>query len=516
MQKKNFVLNAAVLTFTSLINMGIGMAFRIYLSNKIGAECIGLYQLIMSIYLFATTFSTSGISLTVTRLVTDYMAINQFDKAKKIVNKCLVFGIAISVITGILLFMFSQQVSCFILKDSRAILSLKILSFSLPFVAVSSCFRGYFYAVRKVIKTASEQILEQLIEIIIFIILIQKLAPLGIEFSCAAIVIGTAIAEFLSCIYSYILYRCDIKSQDLNMPKSKGSFFSIFSIFLPLTASASLRAGLSTIENILIPDGLKRYGSSNQKALSVYGTIVGMVMPIIYFPTLILVSFSMLLIPEMSEANTVHHKKNITYMASRVLKLTLIFSIAVMSLLMSFAFDIGNLIYSNKECGLYLSILAPLVPLMYLDKIVDGMLKGLNEQLHYLSYNIIDSIIRIILIFILIPKIGISGLIIMTFVSTILNSTLSIARLLKVANVKIKLWDWVISPLICSFFAYGALKLTLRLITFSSLFVQTLIESLLFILVYSFMLIIIGCITTEDLHWFKGTIKIKNKKAGTA
>ncbi len=515
MKKKNFILNAMFLTLTSLINMGIGMAFRIYMSNKIGAECIGLYQLIMSIYIFATTFSTTGVSLTVTRLVTDYSANNQFFKAKKVVNKCLTFGVLISIITGILLFLFSPQISLYVLKDKRALLSLRILSFGLPFVAISSCFRGYFYAIRKVIKTASEQLLEQIIEIVIFIILIQKLAPLGIDYSCAAIVIGTTVSEFISCIYSYILYLYDVKWSSFPMPKVKESFFSILSIFLPLTASASLRSGLSTIENILIPDGLKKYGSSNQKALSVYGTIVGMVLPIIYFPTLVLASFSMLLIPEMSEANAVHHKKNISYMASRVLKLTLIFSIAVMSLLMFFSSDIGTLIYSNAECGIYLSILAPLVPLMYLDKIVDGMLKGLNEQLHYLSYNIIDSITRVILIFALIPRIGIAGLIIMTFVSTILNSSLSIARLLKVANVKIHLWDWILSPLTCSFFSILNLKITLKFITFNSLLVQTTIESLLFIVVYSVMLIIIGCISKEDMNWFKRIIKIRKKETST-
>lgn len=515
MKKKNFILNAMFLTLTSLINMGIGMAFRIYMSNKIGSECIGLYQLIMSIYLFTTTFSTTGVSLTVTRLVTDYFAKRQYVKAKRIVNKCLIFGVLISIITAILLFLFSQQISYYILKDTRAILSLKILSFSLPFVAVSSCFRGYFYAVRSVFKTASEQLLEQLIEIIVFITLIQRLSVVDIELSCAAIVIGTTVAEFLSCIYSYFLFRYDIRNQRSPLIKVKDSFLSILSIFLPLTASASLRSGLSTIENILVPDGLKKYGSSNQKALSVYGTIVGMVIPIIYFPTLILVSFSMLLIPEMSEANAVHHKKNIAYMASRVLKLTLIFSIAVMSLLMLFSSDIGNLVYSSNECGIYLNILAPLIPLMYLDKIVDGMLKGLNEQLHYLSYNIIDSTIRVILIFALIPRIGISGFIVMTFVSTILNSSLSIARLLKVANIKIKLWDWIFSPLICSLLAAASLKFILNFISFNSLLSQTLIELLLFICVYSLTLIVIGCITKEDIAWFKGIFKFKSKKVNT-
>ena len=302
MKKKTFMINALILTGTSFINMMIGMFFRVYMSNKIGAEGIGLYQLVTAVYFFAATFSTTGISLTVTRLVTDFVAKKQYLQAKKVVAKCLALGVGISVFAAIIMFTLAKQIGVNILKDARTVLSLQILAPSLPFVAISSCFRGYFYAVRRVIKTASEQLFEQIIEIVVFMILIGNFAPRGIEYACAAVVIGTTLSEILSCVYSYLLYINDVKK----IPKAadkykKGNLSSnLFLILLPLTASASLRAGLSTLENILIPSGLKRYGASSTKALYTYGLICGMVMPIIAFPALILMSFSMLLIPEMS------------------------------------------------------------------------------------------------------------------------------------------------------------------------------------------------------------------------
>ncbi len=506
MKKKTFMLNALLLTCASLINMSIGMFFRIYMSNKVGAEGIGLYQLITAIYFFAATFSTTGISLTVTRLVTDFLAKEEYAKAKNVIIKCLILGIFISIVAGSIMFIFADQIGTYVLKDHRSVLSLKILAPSLPFVAISSCFRGYFYAVRRVIKTVSEQLFEQIIEIIVFIILIGKLAPLGIEYACAAIVIGTSVSEFFSCIYSYILYIYDIKKFSITRKLKSQLSSKIIFIFLPLTASASLRAGLSTVENVMIPSGLKRFGASGTKALSTYGMIVGMVMPIITFPTLFLLSFSMLLIPEMSEANAVHHKKNINHMAAKVLKITLLFSIMTMNIFLFFSKDLGISIYSSSECGTYLSLLSPLVPLMYLDKVVDGMLKGLNQQLHYLSYNIIDSVVRIILIFILLPVIGINGLIIMMFTSTILNSTLSIARLLKVTELKLNLMDWIIRPLICSSFSSIFTMLITSNCPINSIFIKTCFEVIFSTMLYIITLFLTGTIKSSDIKWIKNTI----------
>lgn len=211
MKKKTFMINALILTGTSFINMMIGMFFRVYMSNKIGAEGIGLYQLVTAVYFFAATFSTTGISLTVTRLVTDFIAQKQYSQAKKVVAKCLALGVGISIFAAVIMFIFAEQIGINILKDARTILSLKILAPSLPFVAISSCFRGYFYAVRRVIKTASEQLFEQIIEIVVFMILIGNFAPRGIEYACAAVVIGTTLSEILSCVYSYLLYINDVK-----------------------------------------------------------------------------------------------------------------------------------------------------------------------------------------------------------------------------------------------------------------------------------------------------------------
>ena len=107
------------------------------------------------------------------------------------------------------------------------------------------------------------------------------------------------------------------------------------------------------------------------------------------------------------------------------------------------------LVYHNENVGAYLRIFAFIAPLMYLDKIVDGILKGLNQQVHYLAYNIMDSLIRVILVIFLVPRFGIAGIIITMYISSIFNTGLSLLRLIQVTEIRIKIL-WIAVPLIIS------------------------------------------------------------------
>ena len=500
-----------MLTSAVLLSRVIGISFRVYMSNKIGAEGIGLYQLICTIFLFASTFVTSGVSLAVTRLVTEALARKEYQKAKTAVRRALVLGLFFSLLMGGALFFSADYIGNQVLKDPRTILSLKILAPSLPFMAVSACFRGYFFAVRQVIKTASEQLLEQIAEIVIFALVVNFLAPMGLEYACCAIVLGTTGAEIFSCLYSFLLYWGELRKLRGKASKGRisGGIKKLLSICLPVTASSCLRSGLSMTENILIPPGLKKNGASYEGSLAGYGMITGMVMPVITFPSAFLSSFSMLLIPELSEANAANHKKNIHYIAGRVFQITFLFSIFICGFFVFFAKDLGLLIYHDSAPGVYLSVLAPVIPLMYLDSVVDGMLKGLNEQLSYLSYNIIDSVMRVGLILFLLPLMGLNGLIVVIFASEILNSTLSIARLMKVTQLKMRFFTWILKPALAVVFP-GLLLMGLSSILSKLLpdvLFRVLFELIFTVGIYLLLLFAMKSLTKDDIRWLKSIFR---------
>lgn len=502
MQKKRFAMNAVLLTVTGLLTRLIGVIFRIYISNKIGSQGIGVYQLILTVYMFTTTFATSGITLAVTRLVTDSIAAGKAAQVAPTVRRFQLAGIGISTLVCFVLYLSAKPIGVYILGDDRTVLALRVLAPSLPFMAISACYRGYFYARRAVMKTASEQLIEQIIEIIVFSAVSAPLIGKGIAYACVALAIGTTVSEMASCLYSFILYKFDVrKLEAYGDAGSDGKIPHLLRqalyIALPVTGSSCLRSGLSLIENTLIPYGLRRYGADSVRALSDYGMITGMVMPVITFPAVFLFAFSMLMIPEMSEAKASVHTNGISHMGNRVLQLTFMFTIPTSVILLIFSQGIGELIYGSAEVGFYIGVIAPIIPLTYLDTVVDGMLKGLNEQVHYLAYNMIDSTVRVILTFILIPRYGIKGVVIVMFVSAILNSGLSLLRLIKVAKLKIDLTAWIFKPIVCAFTAAFIVKPCSN----------TVICIILSAIVYYALLRITGTITKKDISWAISVIK---------
>jgi len=130
------------------------MYFGIYISNKIGVEALGVFQLIMSVYMFGITFACSGINVAATKVISEELAIGSETTVKRITRKC----ISISLITGLLasfiLFICSDFIvtTCLHNKISKNIIY--FICLALPFISMSSAISGYFTAIRKAYKNA--------------------------------------------------------------------------------------------------------------------------------------------------------------------------------------------------------------------------------------------------------------------------------------------------------------------------------------------------------------------------
>lgn len=422
---KTFILNGLILTLTSLILRCIGMFFNSYISQKIGAEAVGLYGLLMSVYGFAITVALSGINLATTRIVAEEIAVGNIGNIKKVVRKCLIFSLLFSCISSILLTVFAPYICKIWLHGKISSIPFYIISISLPFISMSSCINGYFSAVRNTIKPASDQILEQLLKVALISLFLNYFMPCGLEYICISMILGNIISEIISFFYIYFLYKLD-KKKFINYSPTK-SFFEkrILDITLPVGLTSFIRSGLSTLKQILIPLGFEKHGNSCSQALANYGLISGMAMPLVLFPNIIVLSFSNLLIPEFAEFNTRSEFSKINRITKRILKYTLIFSMIVSVSLFFYSKQFSNFMYKTDSVSLYIKLLAPLVPIMYIDNVVDAILKGLDKQISVLKINILDLFTSIILIFFLIPKFGIMGYVFIIYFSELLNFILS-------------------------------------------------------------------------------------------
>lgn len=505
---KVIFINLIVLTATSLLMRTIGIWFQVYLSKKIGPSGIGLFQLILAVYFLAITLATSGIRLAAIRLVAEELGIGNDFGARKALTTCLTYSLIISCATSIALYSSAGYIGTRLLDDTRTILSLRLLALSLPFLAMSSVLSGYFTAVRRAIKAASVQILEQVVRIGACIIFLSIYLPQGLEHACAAIVVAALIGELFSFLILFFLYRWDIRRYSAERTLTDNLNTRIYKIALPIALSAYLTSAFRTIQNLLIPYGLKKSGSSSESALSTYGIINGMVIPILMFPAALLNAVSELIVPELAECMACKRNNRLKYIISRVLNMGIISSICIMSIFFRYSQELGIAIYNSSESAYFIRILAPLIPIMYMDSIVDGMLKGINEQVSSMRYNILESLIGAALIYLLLPKYAITGYIFTIFLTRFINFSLSLNKMLSVIKARIN----VSLILKAGFCILNAIVITnliffgLRVISLDISFSLTANIALL-IIIYYILLRLMRCITDEDLLWFLSILK---------
>ena len=187
-RKQQFIKNAVILTAVSLFMRAVSFSFNVYAANKIGASGMGLYAIIMSVYNFGVTFSASGINLASTKLIAEEIA--QGRNRKKAVKKCSLYALAFGTMAFFLIFFGSDFFANTIVGDGRIVLPLKILSVSLPCVAVSFALSGYFTATGKVYKNSLVQIAEQMIKIFGAVFLLGKIDVINCESACICLVLA--------------------------------------------------------------------------------------------------------------------------------------------------------------------------------------------------------------------------------------------------------------------------------------------------------------------------------------
>ena len=226
-----------------------------------------------------------------------------------------------------------------------------------------------------------------------------------------------------------------------------------------VTVAACLRSGLLTLQHALIPRGLRAVGASWSAALASYGVIHGVVLPVVLFPSVFVSSFSGLLVPEIAEANARGHHRRVAHVSGRVVSVALLFSFGAAGLMCCFSAEIGQLVCGSREAGAYIRILAPLIPIMYVDSSVDGVLKGMGQQVYSMTVNIIDALTSVILVWFLLPRMGLNGYIISVYVTETLNTTLSLCRMLRISRMRVRLWRMAAGPLLCVVAATWTAKL---------------------------------------------------------
>ncbi|MBO5938580.1 MAG: oligosaccharide flippase family protein [Clostridia bacterium] len=451
---KKFVVSGLIVTVVSLLVRAISVSFNVYLSNKIGAVAMGIFTLISTVYGFAVTVATSGIGLATTKIVAE-VSDEQGKKTPAVrctVKKCIVYALCFSLGATIILFFFAPMIGTKILHDNRTVKPLQAMAMTLVPLALSSVLSGYFIAVRRVYKNASVVILGQAVRIFGCIFFFSILGAKDVESACLSIALGAVASEGISLLLQAALYFMEkgVQTREkISTCEGRAMRKTLLSTAIPVALSAYVRSALVTIEHLLIPWGLERSGASRERSLAAYGIVHSMVFPLVLFPAAISGSFAGLLVPEIAQAKAMEDTTRIERIVERVFSSVLMFAIGTAGILLCFSRELSDVIYPEVGAGKFILMIAPLVPVMYLDTSVDSILKGLGEQIYCMGVNIADAMLSVILVWMLLPALGITGYIVTVYFTEIVNATLSIARLLSVTKIKPHPIRWIAKPLFC-------------------------------------------------------------------
>lgn len=478
--KREFLRSGLILSAVALLMRSVSLAFNAFITKKVGAEGMGLLSLTMSVYAFAVTFATSGIALAVTRLVASALGRGEGERARKTVRAAVFYALFFGGVASLCLYFGSDFIARVLLSDLRTRSSLRLLSVSLVPIALSAVYSGYFVAVRRVSHNAVTQVLEQTARILLTLLGLSLAGEGNVELACLALVGGSSLSELLSFFILFAQACIDKKRHPLFGGGTGGEGRAVLGYALPCAVSAHARSGLITVEHLLIPICLGWSGLPRSASLASYAAMHSMALPVVLFPTAILSSFSGLLVPECAELEGAGRMKKLSSLASRAVTVALLFAVFSATLLFLGAENLGELLYHNAEVGGYIRALAPLVPIMYLDSVVDAHLKGLGLQVYSMGINIADAAISVVGVLILLPLLGPVGYIYVIYATELFNFTFSIGKLLRtvpfsVAKGAVGKPLLVAGVVLLSFFLLvperiGVSYLVLRLVTGASLF----------------------------------------------
>lgn len=422
--------NAAVLAFSGICAKTFDFAFRTYYSVKLGAEGVGLLALGFGLHGVMLTVATAGLGVATSKIVSEYLEQREYGAVRQSM-KIAVYGVAcLSLIIILLTFIGADAIAEYVLGDARISTGLCCLAPSILFMGISYCLKGYFYAARKAWIPAGSEFLEQGVKFAAISTLLAIFLPRGISYGCAAVFAGISIGEFSSCMYLTFFFLRETVSMKKG-ERCRGIPLAIIKISFPSMLSSFAGSALRMQEEVWIVSAFKGYGMSHSGAVSSLGIIYGMVMPMLVFPLTLAGSVTTLLVPEIARRNTLADKSRLIGLVKRVYRAGAAAGIAVLVVFEIFAKPLTGFLYHDVSIAEWVRVLAWLCPVMFADSLSCAMLNGLGKQFSLLFYSISDSLIRLVLIFAFIPKIGMPALAGVIVISNLYTCALSVGGVVR-------------------------------------------------------------------------------------
>jgi len=405
---------------------------------------MGIYQLIHPVIALTFSLTAASFQTAISKLVaeqtasTDRFLENNIQKSYRPLILGASISLPLSLLTTIVLYFFAEPIAIYYLAEPRTADLIQLLSFTLPFSAAHACMNGYFYGIHKASVPAWTQFLEQIFRVLGVFFVVTLSAASGTTPSLSFTVLGLIIGEiagFLGICFTLFKKILREKSDKINHTASSATYNSLLSMVIPLTANRIFLNLLQSAEAVALPACLREYGYDNSTALSVYGVLTGMAFPLIFFPNALTGSISVLLLPTISENMALGKKKEVKDTIIQTIQYCSIFGFLCMAFFLFFGKSIGEKVFHSSLAGYFICELSFLCPFLYLNSTLSGILQGLGKTTALFFCNIGSLLVRLTIIYITVPLVGMQGYLWGLLVSQMLLTILCISMLIFKKNL---------------------------------------------------------------------------------
>lgn len=497
---------AAILTLAGFASRIIGFFYRIFLSQQIGAEGMGVYQLIFPVFSVCFSLCCGPVQTAISRYVAAlHTTPHSTDRGtshknrphptptgspEAVLRAGLLLSFSLACLCAVVVYVGSEFLAEHILMEARCGTLLRLMALTIPVCSIHCCISGYYYGLQKAHVPAFAQLTEQIIRVLSVYGICTTLTEAGQEPTAATAVWGMVCGEIASLVFttaSYLLHRRrdHRKSTPKNFQRSSKSeltrprqlslasstqsfhyFPHLLSLAIPLTVTRLCVSILQSGEAVMIPSRLQLYGMSTAQALSVYGVLTGMAYPFILFPSAVIQSMAVMLLPDMAHSQSMGNQERIDINTTRTITVSLYLGILCTGLFLFYGDAMGEILFSNALAGSYIVTLSWLCPFLYLSTTLGSILNGLGQTRATFGHSILSLLSQLLFVVFLVPVIGIRGYLYGLLFGQLFSTLLHLHSVHRLVHIRYQAVHHLLRPMgALGLAAFGSKKITGILLT---------------------------------------------------
>lgn len=463
--RNGFIYSSIIMLVLNIVNRLIDFVYDVLLSNILGAEAIGWFQIGMSTLMTFIIITTSGIPTAITKLVAEENSKNNKRNVEKIYKTTIIFNLFLSIILAIILLIFSDFIAIKIFKNEHLICGVYFLAPAIVILSLSNVYRAYFYGMKNVVTPSLAQIIEHFTRFIIIIGILMLIRPVDPLQGAIIALLGISIGEFFDLLFSYVskkrLYKYKLNNSN-NENNGLMLLSKVLIVSFPLTISGFFSVILRFSNTLLIPSRLVAAGYTSSESIATLGRINGMVMPLIGLAFMFTSALVVNIIPSLSEQMVLKKYSDIRSDIRLAIKATFLMSMPLTFVYVVLSKPIAIFLYNDPIVADFIHIMGYGTIFLALQHTLAGILYGLNKHIVATFNRLIGMVLGVFIIYFLVgnPNFGISGYFISFFVSNIIVIVFDIFALRGIIKLELDYYDIIGKPFIASIFMVGYIKMT--------------------------------------------------------